>query len=112
MCIISKWPSLGHDCGRWRFLEKTGRLGPLNIWNSCKPVEYPILRGGKWMMIRRIALVLWLVGSCAVLGSSCSAQDGVSRMEQVVQSYVSSKQFMGSELVAREKTNVLDKGNG
>src|SRR6266481_10218566 len=69
-------------------------------------------RGKGMMMIRRIALALWLVGSCALLGSSCSAQDGVSRMEQVVQSYVSSKQFMGSVLVARDKTIVLDKGYG
>jgi CubicO group peptidase (beta-lactamase class C family) len=64
------------------------------------------------MMIRRIAVVIWLMGSCAVLGSSCSAQDDVSRMEQVVQSYVSSKQFMGSVLIARDKTIVLDKGYG
>src|SRR6266404_4772130 len=69
-------------------------------------------RGKGMMMIRRIAVVLWLVGSCAVLGSSCSAQDDVSRMEQVLQSYISSKQFMGSVLVARDKTIVLDKGYG
>jgi len=59
-----------------------------------------------------MAVAGWLVGSCAVLGSRCSAQDDVSRMEQVVQSYVSSKQFMGSVLVARDQTIVLDKGYG
>jgi CubicO group peptidase (beta-lactamase class C family) len=33
-------------------------------------------------------------------------------MEQVVQSYVSGKQFMGSVLVARDRTILLDKGYG
>src|SRR6201998_4784879 len=70
-----------------------------------------ILRG-EGMMIRRMAVAVWLVGSCAVLGSSCLAQDSVPRMEQVVQSYVSSNRFMGSVLVARDKTIVLDKGYG
>ena len=64
------------------------------------------------MMIGRMAVAVWLVGSCAVLGSSCSALDDVSRMEQMVQSYVSTKQFMGSVLVARDQTIVLDKGYG
>src|SRR5260370_16071286 len=64
------------------------------------------------MKILRMAVAVWLAGSCAVLGSSCSAQDNVSRMEQVVQSYVSSKRFMGSVLVARDQTIVLDKGYG
>src|SRR5580658_4096669 len=64
------------------------------------------------MMIGRMAVAVWLGGSCLVLGSSGSAQDDVSRMEQVVQSYVSSKQFMGSVLVARDQTIVLDKGYG
>lgn len=64
------------------------------------------------MMIRRMAVAVWLVGSCAVLGSSCSALDDVSRMEQMVQSYVLTKQFMGSVLVARDQTIVLDKGYG
>jgi CubicO group peptidase (beta-lactamase class C family) len=33
-------------------------------------------------------------------------------MEQVVQSYVSNKQFMGSVLVAQSETILLDKGYG
>jgi CubicO group peptidase (beta-lactamase class C family) len=33
-------------------------------------------------------------------------------MDQVVQTYVSTKQFMGSVLIARDKTVVLDKGYG
>ena len=64
------------------------------------------------MMIRRIVSAVWLAGSCAALQSSCSAQDSAPRMEQVVQSYVSSKQFMGSVLAARDQTILLDKGYG
>jgi CubicO group peptidase (beta-lactamase class C family) len=63
------------------------------------------------MIIRRIAVAVWVAGSCLALESACSAQDA-SRMEQVVQSYVSSKQFMGSVLVARDETILLDKGYG
>ena len=40
------------------------------------------------------------------------AAPDVARMEQVIQSYVSAKQFMGSVLVARGKDIVLDKGYG
>jgi CubicO group peptidase (beta-lactamase class C family) len=64
------------------------------------------------MMIRRIALAVWLTGSWAALAGVCPAQDHTSRMEQVVQSYVSNKQFMGSVLIARDKTVLLDKGYG
>jgi CubicO group peptidase (beta-lactamase class C family) len=55
-------------------------------------------------MIRRIGISFLLV-------ASCFAQD-VPRMEQVVQSYVSSKTFMGSVLVARGNEVLLDKGYG
>jgi CubicO group peptidase (beta-lactamase class C family) len=55
-------------------------------------------------MFRRIAVVLILVGSCA-------AQD-IARMEQVIQYYVSDKQFMGSVLVAQDGKALLDKGYG
>jgi CubicO group peptidase (beta-lactamase class C family) len=54
---------------------------------------------------RRIAILLLLV-------SACLAQDNVSRMEQVVQSYVDSKQFMGAALVARDGKVLLSKGYG
>jgi len=64
------------------------------------------------MMIRRMAVAVCLAGSCAVLQSSCLAQDNLPRMEQVVQSYVSNKQFMGAVLIARDQTIVLDKGYG
>jgi CubicO group peptidase (beta-lactamase class C family) len=47
-----------------------------------------------------------------LLAGTCLAQDDVARMEQVIQSYVSSKQFMGSALVARDGKVVLSKGYG
>jgi len=40
------------------------------------------------------------------------AAPDVARMEQVIQSYVSNKQFMGSVLVARGNDIILDKGYG
>ncbi len=63
------------------------------------------------MMIRRIVLTLCLAVSWMAPGNLCLAQD-VSRMEEVVQSYVSGKRFMGSVLVARDQTILLDKGFG
>jgi len=56
-------------------------------------------------MFRRTAIPFLLV-------SICLAQDNTSRMEQVVQSYVENKQFMGSALVARDGTVLLNKGYG
>jgi len=47
-----------------------------------------------------------------LLASTCLAQDNVSRMEQVVRSYVDAKQFMGSVLVARDRKVLLSKGYG
>jgi CubicO group peptidase (beta-lactamase class C family) len=57
------------------------------------------------IMIARIFTALLLAGACP-------AQDNVARMEQVVQAYVSGKQFMGSVLVARDGRVMLDKGYG
>jgi len=56
-------------------------------------------------MFRRIAIFLSLI--CV-----CVAQDNVSRMDQVIQSYVTNKQFMGSVLVAHDGKVVLSKGYG
>src|SRR5689334_5974021 len=42
---------------------------------------------------------------------SCVAQD-VARMDQIVQSYVSQRQFMGAALVARGSQVILNKGYG
>jgi CubicO group peptidase (beta-lactamase class C family) len=55
-------------------------------------------------MTRRIGIVLFLAAAGL-------AQD-VSRMDQVVQSYVSNKTFMGSVLVARGNEVLLSKGYG
>jgi CubicO group peptidase (beta-lactamase class C family) len=78
------------------------------------PLEPSALSGSKEnsMVMRRLALAVWLASSWLVLGSACLAQDNSPRMEQVVQSYVSSKKFMGSVLVARGETVLLDKGYG
>ena len=62
--------------------------------------------------MRRIVVAIFLVGSWTVLAGVCRAQDNTSRMEQVVQSYLSNKQFMGSVLIARDKAVLLDKGYG
>ena len=55
-------------------------------------------------MIRRILITLLLAGAGV-------AQD-VARMEQIVQSYVSDKKFMGTALVARNGKVLLSKGYG
>lgn len=50
-----------------------------------------------------------------LLGASClpiRAQEVVGRMEQIVQSYVTAKQFMGTVLVAQDTKILIDKGYG
>src|SRR5215510_7840429 len=47
-----------------------------------------------------------------LLSGTCLAQSVDSRMEQIVQSYVASKQFMGSVLVARGNDVLFSKGYG
>ena len=62
-------------------------------------------------LIRRAAsTVLLLIGSLLDV-SVCRAQDTV-RMEQIVESRVTAKQFMGSILVVRGDQVLLDKGYG
>lgn len=56
-------------------------------------------------MFRKTAILFLLV-------SASWAQDDIARMEQVVNSYVDAKQFMGSVLVARDGKVVLSKGYG
>src|SRR5262245_42193349 len=58
-------------------------------------------------MFRRIAIALVLTGAC-----HAQNKDTVARMEQVVESFVPKKQFMGSVLVAQDGTLLLDKGYG
>src|SRR6266576_3159586 len=47
-----------------------------------------------------------------LLAAACLAQDTVARMDQVTQSFVTSKAFIGSVLVAREGNVLLSKGYG
>jgi CubicO group peptidase (beta-lactamase class C family) len=63
-------------------------------------------------MTQPIATISALAALWLAFGTPLHAQDNLSRMEEVVQSYVSDKQFMGSVLVARGETIVLDKGYG
>jgi CubicO group peptidase (beta-lactamase class C family) len=57
------------------------------------------------LMVHHLLFALLLVGAGP-------APENVARMEQVVQFYVSNKQFMGSVLVARDKKVLLSKGYG
>src|SRR5579862_2654402 len=54
---------------------------------------------------QNLALALALVGSCY-------AHEPVKRLDQIAQSFVDSKQFMGSVLVARNDKVVFSKGYG
>jgi CubicO group peptidase (beta-lactamase class C family) len=63
-------------------------------------------------MTQRIATISVLAALWLAFSAPLHAQDNLPRMEEVVQSYVSDKQFMGSVLVARGATIVLDKGYG
>jgi len=56
--------------------------------------------------------MVFLLLGCLQNVSVCMAQDNISRMEQIVQSSVTGKQFMGSVLVARNEQILLDKGYG
>jgi CubicO group peptidase (beta-lactamase class C family) len=58
---------------------------------------------------KRIARVVTLV---LLLAGVCHAQTPATRMDQIVQSFVSDKVFMGSVLVARGDEIVLSKGYG
>jgi len=53
---------------------------------------------------------LWI--GCLLPVCAGQAQDAPKRMDEVVQSYVNAKQFMGSVLVARDGNILLDKGYG
>jgi CubicO group peptidase (beta-lactamase class C family) len=56
-------------------------------------------------MIQRVTVAF-------LLASACLAQDTVARMDQIAQSFVASKAFMGSVLVARDSNVLLSKGYG
>jgi len=57
-------------------------------------------------MIRRFAVALLIVGV------SFAQQDPSARMEEIVQSYVSAKQFMGTVLAVRDGKILLNQGYG
>jgi len=58
-------------------------------------------------LFRRIAMVIVIIRAGAGL-----AQDAAARMEELVQSYVTAKQFMGSVLVSQQGKILLSKGYG
>lgn len=62
------------------------------------------------MSLQKIILAFCLLGSLAMV--SCRTVDHRARMEQVVQYYSSNNQFMGSVLVARDQTLLLNESYG
>ena len=66
----------------------------------------------KSMVMKRIVLAVWLVTAAAALASASFGQENAPRMEQIVQSFVANKTFMGSVLVVRDKTVLFEKGYG
>ncbi len=61
------------------------------------------------MKLRTIVLIICC---CTLLSTICPAQENASRMDEIVQSYVSRKQFMGSVLIVRDQTVLFNKGYG
>jgi CubicO group peptidase (beta-lactamase class C family) len=59
---------------------------------------------------RSLALLTFLCSSLAPLARSQAPN--TSRIDEIIQSYVSDKQFMGTVLVARDQTVILDKAYG
>ena len=53
-------------------------------------------------------------GACALvfLATAAAAQDAAAQLDEVVQTYVQNKTFMGSVLVARDAKVILNKGYG
>jgi CubicO group peptidase (beta-lactamase class C family) len=65
---------------------------------------------GGHFMFQRTAIVLILSAAC--LAQDKAQTENVARMEQIVQSYVPGKNFMGSVLVAQDGRILLDKSYG
>jgi CubicO group peptidase (beta-lactamase class C family) len=63
------------------------------------------------LLLQSLRSRIWLWFLLPVLLAGLSAAQAVARLDQVVQSYVSSKQFMGTVLVGRDKI-VFSKGYG
>lgn len=62
--------------------------------------------------MKRIMQAVLLAVSFAGVTGVCFAQDNTPRMEQIVQSYVANKTFMGTVLVVRDKAVLFEKGYG
>jgi CubicO group peptidase (beta-lactamase class C family) len=66
--------------------------------------------------LRRIAPAAYLFTACLLHVCACNAQDSAhpdtARLEEIVHSYVTEKQFMGTVLVAQNNKILLDKGYG
>ena len=70
-------------------------------------------RSQRWLSVKRCVLILFLLAIMLAASSHpCVAQEAVLRMEQVIQSYLGAKQFMGSVLVAQDGKTLLSKGYG
>jgi hypothetical protein len=74
-----------------------------------------ILTGLFAAMIRAICAELGaaprhIQSSSAGTSTALQAAPDLARMEQVIQSFVASKRFMGTVLVARDENKLLDKG--
>ena len=64
------------------------------------------------MNFRSLALLLAIFCSAIAPPRSQSQTPNTARMEEIIHSYVSDKQFMGTVLVARDQTVILDKAYG
>jgi CubicO group peptidase (beta-lactamase class C family) len=63
-------------------------------------------------LVRRTRTTVFLLIGCLLPVPVCQGQGDPSRMEQIVQSYATTKQFMGSVLVVQNDKVLLDKGYG
>src|SRR5580704_11233234 len=89
------------ECG-----EQAPKFDGLTKWRHWRHVYFiPGAERGRRNMIPRFVTSLLMAGFCL-------AQDIDSRMDQIVQSYVVDKQFMGSVLVARGDHVLFSKGYG
>ena len=61
-------------------------------------------------MIRSLAAILLMSATC--LAQNAPAQNLQTRMDEIVQTFVANKQFMGAVLVARGDEVLLSKGYG
>ena len=86
---------------------------------SCSPALIPIALAAARTnpdrtkrSIEQLGVPRPLPANSGATASASSANPDVPRMEQVIQSFVSGQNFMGSVLVSRENEIILDKGYG